>query len=227
MTHVIVGSDHHAKSYQHYLEAIGDDVVVSMTAEGPFDLGFVCESSPESIADHGRYNVNTVIDLLAPRCKVLVAPKLDTLKAWTDKMTKHPSCQFVMAKPNLYRPQVSLLKDIRLLKNDICDIEICWDNIIGLIHAAHMVAGPLSIPNINGDIMTFTNFGIRTKCIEADYNAVRVNFTDRSVTTHNFTTDTELGNHGMIQDLFKLTKFNPSEFHKHFILDQFVHTLLE
>lgn len=221
--HVIVGDDLHATIYQAYLESTGNSVIKSLTEEGPFDLGFICGNNEET----SKIDVNTSIDLLAPRCKVLVTPKLNTFAEWAEKIEKYPSCQFVMAKPDLYRPQVDLLRDIRLMKDIIYDIEIFWDNIIGLIHVAHMVAGPLSAPYIDKDTMTFKNFGIEAHCKEADYNEVKVNFKDGSGTSHLFTSHNKIADHNMVQDLFGLKKFNPGEYHKHFILDRFVHILLE
>ncbi len=219
--HAIIGNNSLASRYRAYLESTGDTVIDFMNPDlddiPDFDLGFICSDQ----------NVNEAIGLLGPKCKVLVTPKLKTSAHWLAMHYKYPSCQFVMAKPDLYRPQVQLLKEIRLLRDDIYDIEIYWDNIIGLIHIAHMVAGPLSLPHIDKDTMTFDNFGIRTMCEESKSNEVRINYLDSSSTTHSFTTDSELGCHGMIQNLFKLTKFNPGEYEKHFVLDRFVHLLLE
>lgn len=227
MNHVIVGDDFKANLYQEYLESTGDTVVRSLTAEGPFDLGFICGNNQNTIDKHERINVNSSIKLLAPKCKVLVTPKLDTFKQWSDENDTYSACQIVMAKPDLYRPQVEMLQDIRSMKNIIHDIEICWDNIIGLIHIAHVVAGPLSDPIIHNDTMIFRNFGINTRCEESDYNEITVNFIDGSVSTHSFTTHNKIAEHNMIQDLFGLKKFNLGAYQKHFMLDRFVHLLLE
>lgn len=213
--HVIVGVN---KTYQDYLESCGDEVLINPILDDSmqFNLGFICNGDVE-------YSIKK----LAPICKVLVTPKLETAAHWLAMHYQYPSCQFVMAKPDIYRPQVEMLRDIRLMKNIIHDIEICWDNIIGLIHIAHVVAGPLSNPTIHNDTMTFENFGIKTHCEEADCNEIRVSFKDGSESIHKFTNYNKIAEHAMIQDLFKLKKFNPSEYHKHFILDQFVHLLLE
>ncbi len=214
--HVIFGEN---KVYQNYLESIGDEVLVNPIVDSytmPFDLGFICNE-----------NVHKSIDILAPRCKVLVTPKLETFAQWTEKRDTYPSCQFIMAKSDIYRPQVEMLRDIRSMKDIILDVEIYWDNIIGLIHMAHVIAGPLSNPTIHNDTMTFRNFGVNISCEEADYNEIKIGYKDGSVTTHSFTTHSKIAEHNMIQDLFALKKFNPSEYHKHFMLDRFVHLLLE
>lgn len=218
--HVIVGVN---KIYQDYLESCGDEVLINPILDDPdssytmnFDLGFICNG-----------DVDYSIKELAPRCKVLVTPKLETFAKWEENKNKYPSCQFVMAKPDLYRPQIETLRDIRLMKNIIHSIQICWDNIIGLIHITHVVSGPLSNPTIHNDAMTFENFGVKTHCREAYQNEIRVNFKDGSNTVHSFTSHSKIADHNMIQDLFKLTKFNPGEYNKHYILDKFVHLLLE
>lgn len=224
MTHVIFGENLKATVYREYLEKTGDTVFSftdlmdkDLIEISDFDLGFICRNE----------DVNEAIKCLAPKCKVLVTPKLETFKQWSDKNDLYPTCQFVMAKPDLYRPQVEMLQDIRSMKNIIHDIEICWDNIIGLIHIAHVVAGPLGDPIIHYDTMIFKNFGINIRCEEGDCNEITVNFIDGSVTTHSFTSNNKIAEHNMIQDLFGLKKFNPGEYQKHFMLDRFVHLLLE
>ncbi len=213
--HVIVGVN---KNCQEYLESCGDEVLINPILDDSmdFDLGFICNG-----------DMDYSIKKLAPRCKILVTPKLETYSQWKENKNTYPSCQFVMAKPDIYRPQVEMLRDIRLMRDIIDDIELYWDNIIGLIHMAHIVAGPLSSPSIDGDVMTFENFGIKTRCKETATNQIKVNFKDGSASVHIFTPYSKIAEHNMIQDLFKLTKFNPGEYHKHFILDRFVHLLLE
>ena len=221
--HVVTGEIESTKVYRTYLESKGD-VVIDVPIQQinlhnlSFDLGFICCE---------QENIIKSIELLASKCKVLVIPKLKTVNAWDVVGKSWPGCQFVMAKPNLYRPQIELLRDIRLMRDVIDHIAIYWNDIIGMIHIAHVIAGPLSKPSINGDVMVFENFGIKTYCKETVTNNVTIEFKDGSITTHAFVNQSDFADHKMIQDLFKLTKFNPGEFHKHHILDKFVHRLLE
>lgn len=222
-THVIIG-DVKTDVYRAYLQTTGDAVVdIPSPSDGVnpdeiFDLGFICTE-----------DVIASIKLLAPHCKVLVTPKLETFAHWLAMHYQYPGCQFVMAKPNLYILQVELLRNIRLMRDIITSIEISWEDSIGLLHIAHVVAGPLNTPTIYGNTMRFENFGIKIDCRETQFNEVRIIFADGSTMSHqlNMKNQSNLAEHKMIQDLFKLIKFNPGEYHKHFMLDQFVHKLLE